>query len=59
MSKDVTLTINTGNAAFDDGNREAEVARILREAADKIEAGYEDFTLRDYNGNKVGTVTTG
>lgn len=59
MSKDVTLTIDTGNAAFDDGNREAEVARILREAADKIEAGYEDFTLRDYNGNKVGTVTTG
>ena len=59
MSKDVTLTIDTGNAAFDDGNREAEVARILREAADKIEAGYEDFTLRDYNGNKVGSVTTG
>lgn len=59
MSKDVRITIDTGNAAFDDGNREAEVARILREAADRIEAGAEDFTLRDINGNKVGSVTTG
>lgn len=59
MSKDVNITIDTGNAAFDDGNREAEVARILREAADKIEAGYEDFGLYDFNGNKVGNVTTG
>jgi hypothetical protein len=59
MSKDVRITIDTGNAAFDDGNREYEVARILREAADRIENGAEDFTLRDINGNKVGSVTTG
>jgi hypothetical protein len=59
MSKDIRITIDTGNAAFDDGNREAEVARILRAAADRIEAGAEDFSLRDFNGNTVGHVTTG
>lgn len=50
------LTIDTGNAAFDDSPAE-EVARILREAADKIaEYGFADHAhnLRDINGNTVG-----
>lgn len=60
MSKTVRLTIETDNAAFDDGNRDNEVARILREAADRIENGsQDDFGLYDFNGNKVGNLTTG
>ena len=53
--KTYMLTIETGNAAFE-ADRDAEVARILREAADRIERGdhYGEFTLRDYNGNRVG-----
>ena len=31
------VKMETGNAAFGDGNEGAEVARILREVADKIE----------------------
>ena len=50
----VTLEITKmGNAAFE--YPEGEVARILRELADKIEAqGLTGGVLMDYNGNKVG-----
>ena len=48
------LTIdNTDNAAFEEPG--LEIARILRDAADKVERGTWGFILRDYNGNKVGT----
>lgn len=64
MSK-FTLTINTDNAAFDaeaddahqtehDNARNAEVARILRYAADRVEYGTIG-PLRDVNGNTVGS----
>jgi hypothetical protein len=61
----ITITIETLNAAFDDGNTGAEIARILRDFADKIDGseGYyndpinlDGTKLRDINGNKVGTV---
>jgi len=58
-----TLTISTENAAFEACGldvflcREREVARILRDVADKLETG-SDFsmfrTLFDINGNDVG-----
>ena len=56
------LTIKTGNAAFHDedenGDHQAaamlECARILREAANRLECGSDCESLRDYNGNKVG-----
>lgn len=51
------VKIETGNAAFSDGNRNYEIARILRELADKLEHGHEPATVRDINGNTVGTVT--
>jgi len=52
------LTIETENAAFEGDAMPAEVARILRHTADRIEAG--DFsglyqTVRDSNGNACGT----
>lgn len=54
----VTLTIDTGNAAFADEGEGAEVARILRGAALKFEQVGTPiaFTLRDLNGNTVGRV---
>lgn len=52
------LYIRTDNAAFDDGNKPAEVVRILRDIADRIEAGaevpYFYQTILDINGNDVG-----
>ena len=50
----LTIEIETGNEAFADGNEAAELARILREAARKIENGHTEFKLHDYNGNRVG-----
>ena len=50
----LTIEIETGNAAFADGNEAAELARILREAAQRIEHGCTGFPLRDNNGNRVG-----
>lgn len=47
------MTIDTGNDAFVPCPQ-AEVARILREAAAKIESDQFTFNLRDYNGNVVG-----
>ena len=56
--KKITITIKTENAAFADGPK-IEVARILRELADRIESHEErdwpEFTM-DYNGNRVGKV---
>jgi len=52
-----TLKIDTGNAAFQD-TPAYEVARILRELADRMqERGFENYPLRDANGNTVGTAT--
>lgn len=49
------LEIETDNATFDgDHNRDAEVARILRDIASKIELGYGGRLIYDINGNKVG-----
>ena len=52
-----TVTIKTDNAAFGD-HTVNEVARILREVADRIETDGDErrdgLTLRDVNGNTVG-----
>ena len=51
------LWIRTENAAFSDGYRNYETARILRIIADRLELGEEfEFyqTLFDFNGNDVG-----
>ncbi len=53
------LIENTTNAAFSDTGREQEVARIIEEAADKLDDWWgqgdgERHPLRDLNGNTVG-----
>ena len=52
------LEIATDNAAFheDGGGATHEIARILRETADRVEAGASTNKLRDANGNTVGSV---
>lgn len=47
------LTIKTDNAVFDDDSN-AELARILREVARKLDDGVGCGNLRDGNGNVVG-----
>ena len=54
-----TVTINTDNAAFEGGDLGIEIARILREIADKAEQGimttrFVTVPVRDINGNTVG-----
>lgn len=48
------IIINTDNAAFEDGCKELEVARIIAVAADKVEGDCFDSKLYDINGNPVG-----
>lgn len=50
-----SLTLDTDNAAFEDGLTGHEVARILRSAADRLEQGEDSGQLRDVNGNTVGS----
>lgn len=51
----LTIEIKMDNDAFSgDGQAHYEAARILSEAAQKIESGAWDFPLFDINGNKVG-----
>jgi hypothetical protein len=47
---------NTDNAAFgeSDDDKRHEIARILREAADKLDQGRDYAACMDFNGNKVG-----
>ena len=55
----ITIKIETGNAAFDEecgGSPTHEIARILRDLADRFEDGTPPEYLRDVNGNRVGTV---
>ncbi|WP_130537729.1 hypothetical protein [Thiomicrorhabdus indica] len=52
-NKKLIVEIQTGNAAFE-LDEKAELSRILRELADKVEQGFEEINLRDFNGNKVG-----
>ena len=57
----ITVTIRTGNEAFQDGRLGAEVGRLLRQAAQRIEhegleVGYR-MVLLDANGNTCGAVT--
>ena len=54
MSKFRFLIANLENAAFSDGERDAEVARLLRLTADKLDNGQQCGNLKDYNGNMVG-----
>ena len=58
--KDIQLTISIDtdwHAAFgeDEDSCREELARILHEAADRVENLGEDFKLYDVNGNRVGT----
>ena len=50
-----SLKLKTDNAANSDGNKSYEIARILRELADKIEDGQTEGNIRDINGNTTGT----
>lgn len=51
-----TLEIDCDNAAFtgEDGDADMEVAMILRNAAERVEAGRNSGKLLDSNGNSVG-----
>jgi len=53
-----TLTFETDNDAFTGGNREVEIARILRHVAYLIEErAATSGKVRDNNGNTIGTFT--
>ena len=51
-----TLTIETHNAAFGETDSEvaAEIAKIMRHIAGKVEAGADSGRIYDHNGNHVG-----
>ncbi len=52
------IEINAAGAAFGEDERQAdrEVARILRDLADRFEHGGHTGALRDVNGNRCGDV---
>lgn len=52
----IKIKMNTGNSAFDNGNYNDEVARILRELAKDFEHGRSPLTFYDINGNRCVTV---
>lgn len=53
----ITIKIDTGNAAFQDGFKAEEVARIVHEyVLPCIADGAKLRPVRDYNGNTVGSV---
>ena len=52
---EIKINSNSNDAFVDDDA--AEVARILREVADKLENGERVFPIRDINGNQCGYCT--
>ena len=49
----ITITIETGNDAFQDGNYFVEVAKILKGLADRFQFGATPDCHPDSNGNYV------
>ena len=49
-----TLSFDLNNDAFTEEESHVEIARILREAAQRSEEGFTSGYIRDYNGNSVG-----
>jgi hypothetical protein len=49
-----TLTFNTDNDAFADGDCAREIARICRTIGDRIARGDTTGKVRDVNGNTIG-----
>jgi hypothetical protein len=47
-----SLKINTDNSAFE--HPEQEIARLLRQIADRLEHSTRTGVIRDINGNRVG-----
>lgn len=54
--KQITITIETENAAFEP-SWEQEAARLLSNLALTLRAGLFPDSVRDINGNRVGTVS--
>ena len=54
----IQIQFNTDNDAFHEEERNIEAARILRKLADDMERGAQDesTTIRDLNGNTIGTI---
>ena len=53
----LTITINTDNDAFQGDAEETEIARILRDIADRCRReGVSSRKLRDFNGNTCGSL---
>lgn len=50
-----TLNIETSNAAFQDDAAHHEIARILRDLAERFDNGVDSGTVKDTNGNTVGS----
>lgn len=51
------LELDCSDDAFTGDNRSAEIARILRDVASRLESGEWSITPRDINGNACGTVS--
>jgi len=49
-----TIKVSMDNAAFEEPNAELELAGILRDLAERVEAGDRERVLMDSNGNRVG-----
>ena len=52
----VKIVIETENSAFQYGNKQFEVCRILKRLISDIESGLDVKSLLDINGNVVGSV---
>ncbi len=52
----IHIEFDTDNAAFSDGNMEAEITRILCIVADRVCAHGDDeaYPIFDLNGNRIG-----
>ena len=50
----LVIEFNTTNSAFDEGNWEGEVIRIVDSATMRFKMGFDECKLRDSNGNVVG-----
>jgi len=50
----ITIEFDTGNAAFQDDDKDLEIATIMKHVTDKMYDGYTEGRINDSNGNHIG-----
>ena len=54
----IVIEFDTSNAAFQDDDKDMEIATIMKDVTNKIYDGFQEGRIHDSNGNRIGYWST-